>query len=178
MSSYKGYKDYRAYLNAKLHALSINICGNRQILDNEIEKILLMRPGINDLPKEWSTTMLTTEEAETIYRRLYRTLSNIKSKSTADPNLMTLQQRKAIIKLTKYNFSWSVPATFSFILGILPEKRKRLNGWEIRKSKITRLFSLLSKKDADKIIKRLDMIKKRNLQNNYSAEMAHAARVS
>ena len=75
---------------------------------------------------------------------------------------MTQGQRKAIIKLTKYEFNWSPEATFSYILGIVPERRKRMSPWEIQNSKLQRLFGLLSKKDADRIIKRLDKMKKRN----------------
>lgn len=75
---------------------------------------------------------------------------------------MTDGQRKAIIRLSKYGFSWPPEAIFSFILYVVPEKRKRLSPWEIQNSKLQRLFGLLSKKDADRVIKRLDRIKKRN----------------
>ena len=75
---------------------------------------------------------------------------------------MTDGQRKAIIRLAKYGFNWTPEATFSFILGVVPEKRKRLSPWEIQNSKLQRLFGILSKKDADRVIKKLDRIKKRN----------------
>lgn len=81
---------------------------------------------------------------------------------TGTDNDMTQGQRKAIIKLTKYDFKWSPEATFSYILGIVPDKRKRLSPWEIQNSKLQRLFGLLTKMDADRVIKRLDKIKKRN----------------
>ena len=164
---FKGYKDYRSYLNAKLHALSIKICGSRELLDTEIDRTILLRSGqgIFPLPAP-STTLLTIEEAENIYRKLFRTLNNLKKKSETDPNKMTPAQRNAIIKLTKYEMNWSVQATFSFILGVIPERRKRLSSWEIANSKMLKLYSIMSKEDANKVIKRLDQIKKRNLSVN------------
>lgn len=160
---YKGYKTYRHFINAKLHALSVKICGSRELLDTEIDRAIFSRSGspIVPLPAP-STTLLTIEEAENIYRKLFRTLNNIKKKSEIDPNKMTVQQRKAIIKLTRYEMNWSIQATFSFLLGVIPEKRKRLSSWEIQNSKLIKLYSLISSKDADKIIKRLEKIEKRN----------------
>jgi hypothetical protein len=77
---------------------------------------------------------------------------------------MTLPQRNKIIAITKYNFKWSPEAAFSFIAEMFPDYRKRLSLWEIENSKINKLYALLNKKDADKIIKRLEQVEKRNKQ--------------
>lgn len=160
---YKGYKDYRSFLNAKLHALSIKICGDKSVLNYEIDRELLFRvpnSAMFPLPPP-SVTLLTIDEAKRIYDKLLLTLKELKSE---DKNkVMSIGQRKAIIKITKYDFEWSPEATFSFILGVLPEKRKRMSVWEVQNSKLQKLYMILSKADADKVIKRLDKIKKRNL---------------
>ena len=116
--------------------------------------------------------MLTDAEANYLYNEMIRTLvkvqKNVSEAKTIvgekDNSVMSVSQRKAIIKITKYEFSWSPEATFSFLLSVLPEKRKRLSSWEIQNSKLLKLFTLISPKDADKIIKRLDKIKKRNTE--------------
>lgn len=166
---YKGFQSYRHYLNSKLHALSLRICGSREVLDQEICNILGSRQEAGHAPVDTvSTTMLTEEEAGELYQRLCKVASkvsaNIKAsrKIIGNDDAMTDGQRKALIKLTKYQLSWSAEATFSYILGIVPDKRKRLSPWEIQNSKLQRLFGLLTKKDADRVIKRLDKIKKRN----------------
>ncbi len=174
---YKGYQSYRHYLNSKLHGLSVRICGGREVLDQEIYSILQRRSAkagaqdslhIGASTDSISTTMLTDTEASDLYNRLISTCRKVQANLKASKQLtgtdgdMTQGQRKAIIKLTKYEFNWSPEATFSYILGIVPERRKRMSPWEIQNSKLQRLFGLLSKKDADRIIKRLDKMKKRN----------------
>jgi hypothetical protein len=72
------------------------------------------------------------------------------------------KQRKAIIRITKYKLRWSPEATFSYILDTFPHKRKRLNSFEIQSSKLSKLFSILSKDDASKLIKRLDKLQLKN----------------
>lgn len=162
--SYKGYTDIRAFLNAKLHALSIRICGDRTVLDQEIDQVLLSRTvPVVPLPQP-SVKLLTFDEARTIYRKLFEALNKMQYEIERD-NLMTIGQRKAIIKVTKYEFNWSPQATFSFILSVIPDKRKRMSSWEIENSKLNKLYMIMSKSDADKVIKRLDQTKKRNLKN-------------
>lgn len=166
---YKGFESYRHYINSKLHGLSIRICGSRDLLDQELDKIFGSRPSA-DQPKDgtMSTTMLTDREANDLYNRLCKLAATVSANIKASKQIigsddfMTDPQRRAIIRLTKYDFKWSPEATFSYILGIVPEKRKRLSPWEIQNSKLQRLFGLLTKKDADRVIKRLDKIKKRN----------------
>jgi len=175
--SYRGFQSYRHYINSKLHGLSVRICGGREVLDEEIYKILNSRelkPAAQDSlsglsgTASVSTTMLSDQEAHDLYRRLCKVASkvsaNIKGAKQiiGNDDAMTDGQRKAIIRLSKYGFSWPPEAIFSFILYVVPEKRKRLSPWEIQNSKLQRLFGLLSKKDADRVIKRLDRIKKRN----------------
>lgn len=175
--TYRGFQSYRHYINSKLHGLSIRICGSREVLDTEIYRILnsrSLRPAAQDSLSKTagassvSTTMLSDHEAQDLYNRLCKVAAkvsaNIKGakKIIGDDDAMTDGQRKAIIRLSRYNFSWTPEATFSFILGVVPEKRKRMSPWEIQNSKLQRLFGLMSKKDADRVIKRLDRIKKRN----------------
>lgn len=171
--SYRGYKSYRAFLNAKLHAISIKLCGDRFVLDDEIAGILRARP-LPVLPPVISTELLTDAEASRLYKRLLTTLASVGSRlqeakriaGDTSSMILTPAQRKAIIKLTKYDFRWSPEATFSFILSALPERRKRLSPWEIQNSKLNKLYSTMSRADADKVIKRLDQIKKRNKHNS------------
>ena len=170
---YKGYYSYRGYINAKLHALSIKICGDTSMLESEIIKTIETREdksGDKDFI-EISTKSLTDKEAANMYHKLLTTLNSVSKNITSAKNIigtndsMTVAQRKAIIKITKYEFNWSPEATFSFILTVLPEKRKKLSSWEIQNSKLLKLYTLISRKDADKIIKRLDKIKKRNAKS-------------
>lgn len=176
---YRGFQSYRHYLNAKLHGLSIRICGSREVLEQEIYAILSSRelhPAAKDSLRNESsvtsvsTTMLSDSEARDLYVKLLgvcRSVQDNLKKSrqlTGNDDSMTPGQRKAIIKITRYDFMWSPEAAFSFIIGLFPEKRKRLSPWEIQNSKLDRLYGILTKKDADRVIKRLDKIKKRNLK--------------
>lgn len=79
---------------------------------------------------------------------------------------MSLPQRKAIIKITKYEFNWAPGATFSFILKVIPGCREKLTNYELKNSKLNILFNLLTSKQADTIIKRLIKIKERNHKSN------------
>jgi hypothetical protein len=175
--SYRGFQSRRHFINSKLHGLSVKICGDRTVLDESIYRIIKNRPAATALwldtiepTGQVSTTMLTDSEATNLYNEMIRTLVKVqKNVSTAktivgekDKSVMSVGQRKAIIKITKYDYRWSPEATFSFILTVLPEKRKRLSSWEVQNSKLLKLFTLITSKDADKIIKRLDKIKKRN----------------
>jgi hypothetical protein len=75
---------------------------------------------------------------------------------------MSDEQRKLIIKLTKYKFNWSAEVTFSKITEICPELAKRMTPWQIKNTKLLPLFNLMNKKQADKIIKRICKIDERN----------------
>ncbi len=107
-------------------------------------------------------------EAKTIPPTAINTTSHLTQVSSPDLPLvstflnMTLNQRKIIIKITKYEFQWQAAATFSFILQTIPSLRRRLSQYEIHKSKLSILYNILSKNEADKIIKKLISIQKRN----------------
>lgn len=155
---YRGFKTYRHFLNCKLHALSSVICGDDTLLDEN-----LALAGVK------SVTELELQDA----RKLYYRFSELAKQSSAKTNEMksaiglgsiTQKQRAMIVKITRYNWKWSDEAVFSFIAEMFPEYRKRLSLWEIEHSKLNKLYGLLTAKDADKIIKRLLQIEKRNAE--------------
>ncbi len=153
---YRGFKTYRHFLNYSLHALSAVICGDDTVIDQELS-----------LRKIASVKELTDKDAKLLYRQLSEVAKKVSSntnelKSAIGLGKMTDRQRAAIIKITKYNFGWSQEATFSFIAEMFPDYRKRMSAWEIENSKLNKLYGLLTMKDADKIIKRLISIEKRN----------------
>lgn len=149
---YNGYKTYRHYLNAKVHALSYLISGDKTILEEELNS-----RGLK------SVTELSLQDIKILHKQLSEVIKGL-GKRTNDINKMTVNQKRAIIKIARYDFGWSDEAIFSYILEMYPEKRKRLNNWEISKSKLSKLFTLLTLREADKVIKRLDKIKQRNKQ--------------
>lgn len=171
---YRGYKTYRHFLNAKLHALAVQIVGESESKDYlrvNVEKIYAGKNQhcIINLDHDSSgVRILTDTEAANLYKQLISICKIVKDNVKTSKVLigaddsMTLKQRKAIIKIAKYGFKWSAEATFSFILSVVPARRKRLSGWEIKNSKLIKLYGILSSKDADKIIKRLEKIEKRN----------------
>ncbi|MDI6804640.1 MAG: hypothetical protein QME58_12485 [Bacteroidota bacterium] len=153
---YRGFQTYRHFLNSKLHALSALICGDDTVLDAELKVFGVV-----------STKDLSDADALAVYINFKNIASNIlKNKNQIDQLIgearMTANQRACIIKITKYKFNWGLEATFSYILETLPNYRKRLSPWEIQNNKLRKLYSFLSAKEADKIIKRLDKIQKRN----------------
>lgn len=154
--TFRGFKSYRHFLNSKLHALSCVICGDDTLLDEN-----LSLAGVK------SVKDLDLQDA----RKLYFTFSELAKEASGKTNeiksaiglgAITNNQRAMIIKLTRYKWNWTPEATFSFILGILPEKRTKLSKWEIENSRMAKLYSILSAKEADKIIKHLLQIEKRN----------------
>lgn len=155
---YRGYATYRAFLNAKLHALSAVICGDDELIDS-----ILADKNLKSVKE------LSTRDASELYQFL---LSEAKRRqpnadqvnSILGKGRMTDNQRNLIIKVTKYNFHWSPEATFSYIVEMFPDYRKRLSLWEVQNSKLGKLFSLLTAQDADRVIKRLLAIEKRNSQ--------------
>lgn len=157
--TYKGYKTYRHFLNAKLHALSALICGDDTVIDAELQRF-----GVD------SVTALSDADAKAVYENLRIISRQIRHNRNAINELiglkrMTPNQRACIIKITKYNFGWGIESTFSYILETFPHLRKRLSSWEIENSKLRKLYSIMNAKEADKIIKRLDQIQKRNQHN-------------
>lgn len=156
---YRGFKTYRHYLNYQLHALSAVICGDDTVIDDE-----LARRGLT------SVKDLSLRDAQALVKDLTLVAKKVSNnvnqlKEAIGQGRMTVSQRAAIIKIAKYIFNWSNEAIFSFILETFPDYRNKLSKWEIENSKLYKLFGLLSSKDADKIIKRLDAIKKRNAQS-------------
>lgn len=153
---YRGYKTYRHYLNAKLHALSAVISGDNTVIDAELAERGLA-----------SVKELTTDEARLLYRTLSEAAKKVSNnmdqvKAAMGQGKMTDRQRAAIIKIAKYKFNWSNEALFSYIAEMFPNYLKHLTNWEIKNSKLYKLFGRLTAKDADRIIKRLDQIQKRN----------------
>jgi len=144
---YKGFKTYRHFLNAKLHALSFVISGSTQVIDEELQE-----RGLH------STTELSDKEAELLYRKFAEVAKNVGSRKKAAEPSSTEKQRKAIIKLYKYVLHWTQEGAFSYLLDTCPAYRKRLNSFEITNSKIYTLLNMLTVKDASKIIKRLKAI--------------------
>jgi hypothetical protein len=155
---YRGFQTYRHFLNAKLHALSAIICGDDGILDDNLEA-----------RGKKSVTELDLKEAEELYGLFARIAQGSMEtvdewKSAIGQGKMTEKQRAMIIKICRYKFHWPVQATFSFIAEMFPAYRKRLSLWEIENSKLAKLYAMLSAEDADRIIKRLLQIEKRNAE--------------
>lgn len=155
---YRGFQSYRHFINYSLHSLSTVICGDDTVLRAELARL-----GVS------STKDLPYKEA----RRLYNELSFIAKGASRNLNMlktaigqggMTKRQRAMIVRITKYVFLWSPEATFSFIIEMFPDYRKRLTIWEVQNSKLNKLFGILTGKDADKLIKRLIKIEKRNFE--------------
>lgn len=161
---YKGYKTYRSYINAKLHGLTIVICGDRSVLDNEISQILKKR-NPPTLKAAISTTVLTDREATDLYNKLIgvakqQERNKIKAKQIVNSeDIMTDGQRKAIISICRYQFNWKAESTFNYILKTIPELSSRVKFKDVN---LELLYANITKSEADKIIKRLDMIKRKN----------------
>ena len=168
---YKNFKDIRSYHNAKIHALAINIAGE------ENERVLIQaeceQTGIENFD---GVSKLTDAQAEFLYKRLVQVSRSLREKMNevkkvrTDPTQplpdgtspsMTPGQRRTIIKLTRYVFNWSVEYSFSKIVETVPALRQKLTGWELNNSRIGRLYSVMTKADADKVIKRLTKIEKK-----------------
>lgn len=158
---YRGFQTYRHFLNAKLHALSAVICGDDRVLD-----IALERYGVKSVKE------LSFAEARGLYaslrdaaRQSAESIGELRAAIGEGP--MTVGQRKLIIKLTKYEFNWTPEATFSYILDMFPDHRKRMSLWEVQNSELHKLYRLLNSKEADRVIKRLLGIQKRNRETSH-----------
>lgn len=170
MAERKQFKDRRSFLNAKLHAYSIQICGDKTMLEQCVYESLLARGLSKHDIKSCSVLQLTDAEAEAIYKTLQDTnkqvSANVKKayEYTGQNQDMTFKQRNLIIKLTRYKWNWTPGATFSYILESCPHLRAHLNSFEIQKSKLKALYSQMTVEDADKVIKRLTQLEKSNLK--------------
>lgn len=168
MAKTKTFKSRRSFLNAKLHAYSIQICGDKTVLEQLVYESLLARGLSKNDITSCSVLQLTDQEAEAIYSTLADTnkqvSANVKKayEYTGQNQDMTYKQRNLIIKLTKYSWNWTPEATFSYLLESLPHLRQRLNSFEIQKSKLKALYGLMTSEDADKVIKRLTQLEKNN----------------
>ena len=185
--SYKGFKSERAFYNAKCHALTVLIVGEEHAEDclhNEVERVINNRfnaiksPSPPDLPAftekvvtkcgQVSIKDLTDDEARRMYFMLLKSVKGVKENEKAvnrilkNSNDMSEDQRRKIIRLTKYKFNWKVGTTFAKILEYVPRLRKRLTPFDIQNTKILALFSQLKKNEADKVIKRLEKIEMQN----------------
>jgi hypothetical protein len=178
---YKGFKTERAFYNCKLHGLANIIAGGGagDFLKEEVIKIMGKRTSppamsLDDKTFGFAVTSgvrdLTDPEAKGLYFKLVNVTRNIKENmkvtreilGTDTGNKISDLQRKKIIKITKYNFGWSLQVTFSKILEFCPELGKRLTPWQIQNTKIQYLYNLLTKQQAGKIIKRLESIERKN----------------
>jgi len=156
---YRGFKTYRHFLNYKLHALSAIICGDDYVIDGE-----LAARGLSSVKE------LSNPEAKELVEKFTATAKRVSNnvdglKAAIGEGKITDRQRAAIIKVGKYILNWSNESIFSYILDTCPAHRKRLSLWEVRNSKLNKLLGLLSSKDADAVIKRLDQIQKRDAEN-------------
>lgn len=108
-------------------------------------KQLIKNAGIDE-----AEALSEEQRAEKIQKALY----------TSSP--MTMKQRSALIKLLRYTLGWTIEAGFSYVIETCPELRRSLTGWELHHSRITKLYSLMTQAQADKVIKRLDKIVEKN----------------
>lgn len=148
----------RKQINSALHVVSIKICG-----DDTALRGMLTKYGVQ------STLQLTDEQAakclielEDLYRKTLNTSKKVNEIIDPESKQMTTKQRAMLIRLTRYKYNWKKEATFAYILETCPELRNMLTSFEIKKSKLHILFSLMSKRDADSVLKRLIAIEKRN----------------
>jgi len=153
---YRNYKSYRHFLNAKLHALSVVISGDDTVLEAELG--LMGKDSVKDL---------TDAEAKQLYKDFIevakKTSANLdKVKAIIGQNRSTQAQNKAIIKICRYNLGWKDESICGYILETIPELRKKMLEYEIKKHKVYRFLNALNVKQADRVIKRLDQIQRRN----------------
>lgn len=83
-------------------------------------------------------------------------------KLTGDGFRRVDKQVNTIIRIAKYKLHWKRSSIFSFMLETCPEYRKRLTDHEIKHSKTSALFMLMTSADKSLVIKRLDQIQKRD----------------
>ena len=153
---YRNFRTYRHFLNAKLHALSTVICGDDTVLDSELE-----------FRNKKSVTELTEKEAKDLYKEFLAlakkcVINTDKLKEITGDKRSTPNQHMAIIKIARWNLKWKDESICGYILDTFPDLRKKMLEYEIANAKVYRFLYALDIKMADKIIKRLDSIQKRN----------------
>lgn len=153
---YRGFKTYRHWLNYSLHALSAVICGDDKVIDEMLEQNNYK--SVKDVPYDLARQWL--KQLKEVAKQV--SPGHNKLKEAVGQGKMTDSQRKLIVKLTRYKFNWSEEATFSYIADLFPDYRKRMTLWEVENSQLDKMMRLLTNKDADKLIKRLLQIEKRN----------------
>lgn len=148
----------RKQINSALHVVSIKICG-----DDTALRGMLTKYGVR------STLQLTDEQAakclmelEDVYRKTLNTNRKVNEIIDPESKQMTERQRAMLIRLTRYKYNWNKEATFSYILETCPDLRSMLTNFEIKKSKLHALFGIMTKRDANAVLKRLLAIEKRN----------------
>lgn len=175
----------------KIHKYSREICGSdvvirehlKNVITSKVEEIRevfrgasdeeidlqinkLMETVVLNKENEYSTDNLSDDEAYRFMLDLQKEAKRVSELVSAAKKvtgqLLTDGQRKAIIKIAIYDFGWSKGATMSWIFSMYPEYRKKMNEFEIKNNLLSKLLSFISRRDADKIIKRLDMIKHKN----------------
>jgi len=177
----------------KIHRYSKEVCGSDMVIREHLKNVISARiEEIKDVFKgasdeeidlqiskfsetivfnkdnEYSTDNLSDDEAYRfmldLKKEAERVSVNLNRAKTVSGNLLSDGQKRAILKLSLYTFKWSKGATMSYIFTMFPEYRKKMNSYEIQNNLLNKLLSFLTRYDADKIIKRLDMLKERNNQ--------------
>ena len=171
----KTFKSRRAFVNSQLHVLSSRIAGDDSVLRSSLAELGVS--SCKELTDQQAQQLL--EKLEQLDNELSRGVEYLKGKANINAqntstdswtgrnpernlNPMTMAQRNTIIKITRYTFNWSPEATFSFIVENCPLLRDRLSSWEIKHSKLVKLYRLMTNAHADFIIKKLDKIQERN----------------
>ncbi len=72
------------------------------------------------------------------------------------------KQVRRIVRIAKYKFHWSRKSLFGYILKSFPELESRLKPDEIKYSKTSALYQLMTSQEKSLIIKRLEQIEKKN----------------
>lgn len=172
---YRGYKTYRGYLNAKLHGLSIVISGSSELLKYEVCEIIKARENTDSLDQskpdliELSVKLLTDKEAVTLYNKLINVANDIEKNSRKAKQILKLNdgmtdgQMKAIISICKYKLKWKPESTFKYLTKTIPEIKDRIKPGS---TNLKLLFANIKKSEANTIIKRLDMMIKKNEKSN------------
>jgi hypothetical protein len=93
-----------------------------------------------------------------------------------EANLLIRQNEKSrqirkITKLYKYKFGWSRSTAFLYILKTLPELLTSISEDIMKHYNLTRLYAAADKRQLSLVIKRLEMIEKRNEQDKTREEI-------
>lgn len=72
------------------------------------------------------------------------------------------RQIKKITKIYKYVFGWSRKTIILYILKSIPDLKSRVTEEAIKNANITSVYATMSKKELSLIIKKLEMIERKN----------------